>query len=160
MNEFQRTVWFSSLVFLLALVFAVVSFGYPADSSAFPRAISTILALLAGADLVRSLRGWNNVRHAPGDSSPDAETSASLDRGRHLRTALLVFVSAPLYIGMVQVFDFEIATFVYLLTGMFVLGVRNPILVVVISVSVMLIVKVLFFVLLDVSRTTTILFGS
>lgn len=160
MNEGQRSVWVSLLVLLMALICTVASFSFPADSSAFPRAVSAILVLLAVADLVGNFNGRNIVRQAPSEKRLDEVTSPSVDRGKQLRTALLVFASAPLYIGMVRLFDFEIATFVYLLTGMLVLGIRRPVMTVVISVTVVLIVKALFFVLLDVSRTTTIVFGS
>ena len=77
-----------------------------------------------------------------------------------LTAALLVFLSAPAYVVLARLFDFEIATFVYLVVAMYALGLRKPILIVAVSIGVMVTVKGLFFVLLDVTRSSTLIFGT
>ncbi len=143
---------FSLLTLLLSIVCMIVVFQYPADSSGFPRAVATFLMLLAASDLIRS----HSARRKTKRDSTDAVT---IDR-RNWTAALLVLTSAPVYILLARLFDFEIATFVYLAAGMYTLGERNPILIVSVSVGVMVVVKGLFFVLLDVTRTSTIIFGT
>lgn len=147
---------FSLLTLLLAIVCMIVAFQYPADSSGFPRAVATLLMLLAATDLIRSAAARRRPRHDSSDFGNDADAG---DR-RHWTAALLVFASAPAYVLLASLFDFEIATFVYLAAGMFALGERKPWLIVSVSVGVMLVVKGLFFVLLDVTRTSTLIFGT
>lgn len=156
MKIFAREDSFSLLTLLLAVVCVSVAFRYPADSSGFPRAVATFLLLLAVGDLVRSAA----ARRGLAPDSIDTAGSATPSDWRHFRAALLVFASAPAYIVVARLFDFEIATFVYLAAGMFALGVRNSLLIVSVSVGVMLAVKALFFVLLDVTRTSTLIFGT
>lgn len=143
---------FSLLTLLLSIVCMIVAFQYPADSSGFPRAVATFLMLLAASDLIRS-------RAARRKTKRDSSDAAIVDR-RNWTAALLVLVSAPAYILLARMFDFEIAMFVYLVAGMYTLGERNPILIVSVSVGVMVVVKGLFFVLLDVTRTSTVIFGT
>ena len=143
---------FSLLTLFLSVVCVIVAFQYPADSSGFPRAVAIFLMLLAASDLIRS----HIVRRK---TKGDVTDVAAIDR-RNWTAALLVFASAPVYILLARLFDFEIATFVYLAAGMYTLGERNPILIVSVSVGVMVAVKGLFFVLLDVTRTSTLIFGT
>ncbi len=147
---------FSLLTLLLAIVCMIVAFQYPADSSGFPRAVATLLMLLAASDLIRSAA----ARRKPKDHHGQFENDATASDRRHWTAALLVFASAPAYVLLARLFDFEIATFVYLAAGMFALGERKPLLIVSVSVGVMVVVKGLFFVLLDVTRTSTLIFGT
>ena len=72
----------------------------------------------------------------------------------------MVLLSAPAYVALVKLFDFEIATFVFLVAGMMLLGIRKPVLIILVAVGVLIAVKFLFFVLLDVTRSSTLIFGS
>jgi len=147
---------FSLLVLVLAIVSMFVAFRYPADSSGFPRAVAIFLMLLAASDLIGSAAARRSPKR---DSNDPADEAATRDR-RQWTAALLVFASAPAYVVLARLFDFEIATFVYLAAGMISLGQRSPLLIVSVSVGVMVAVKGLFFVLLDVTRTPTFLFGT
>lgn len=138
---------FPIIALAIALVCTVVSFAYPADSSGFPRVMSVLLLVLAVMELLKVFRAGNVFE-------------LKQEQTAQWRAALLVFASAPFYIALARLFDFEIATYVYLLSGMLVLGVRRPVTVVVVSISTLLIVKVLFFTLLDVTRAPTVFFGS
>ncbi len=147
---------FSLLTLLLAVVCMTVAFQYPADSSGFPRAIATFLMFLAVADLIRSVIARRNPAQILDISDGEAATG-----NRQYSTAvLIVFLSAPVYVALVRLFDFEIATFVYLVVGMMSLGMRKPVLIVSVAIGVLVAVKGLFFVLLDVTRTSTLIFGT
>ena len=139
----------SIITLLLGSVCLFVALQYSAESSAFPRAISVFIILLAASDLIKSARTGSFILR-------DGE----VDEPIQWRAVLLVFCSAPAFIVLVKLFDFEIATFVYLVVTMVLLGVRNPFLACGVSLGVLLIVKVLFFWLLDVTRTSTLIFGT
>jgi hypothetical protein len=156
MKIFTRDDSFSLLTLLLATTCLIVAFQYPADSSGFPRAVAAFLMLLAIGDLFRSVVGRRNSYPESSANEDDVVTG----NWPHLRAALLVIASAPTYIVLARLFDFEIATFVYLAAGMLLLGVRNPLLIFSVSVGVLVAVKGLFFVLLDVTRTSTLIFGT
>ena len=152
MNLVSREDTFSLFTLLFSIVCMIVAFQYPADSSGFPRAIATLLMLLAVSDIIRAAVARRKTKR-------DTTVTATIDR-RNWSAALLVLASAPIYVLLARLFDFEIATFVYLAAGMYMLGDRNPILIVSVSVGVMIAVKALFFVLLDVTRTSTLIFGT
>lgn len=158
MDRTQNAIIFSLIMLVIGLVCALVSFQYPADSSGFPRAMSVLLIVLCAAEFLRIQRshGWSASEQGHTDSGP---SPSQQERSAELRAALLVLVSAPVYIMLARLFDFEIATFVYLCGGMWILGIKNPLIAVPVSVAVLVIVKLLFFTLLDVSRAPTIVFG-
>jgi hypothetical protein len=159
MGRTQNAIIFASIMFAIGLLSAVVSFQYPADSSGFPRAISVLLIILSAAEFLRIQRSRRRAESQRGDTDGDS-LGPPQERSAELRAALLVLVSAPVYILLARLFDFEIATFVYLCSGMWILGIKNPAVAVSVSVAVLVTVKLLFFTLLDVSRATTIVFGS
>jgi hypothetical protein len=159
MGKTQNEIVFSSIMFAIGLLSAVVSFQYPADSSGFPRAISILLIILSAAEFLRLQRLRRRSERRRGKMDGDSSGSQQ-ERSAELRAALLVLVSAPVYILLARLFDFEIATFVYLCGAVWILGIKNPAVAVSVSVAVLVIVKLLFFSLLDVSRATTIVFGS
>ena len=153
MKMFVRDNLFSVLTLLLGILCISIALQYSAESSGFPRAVASFLVILATADLFRNARAQPQPIEASGD------TSSGNDR-KYLVAALLVFLSAPAYTILTRLFDFEIATFVYLVVGMYSLGMRKPILIVAISIGVLVTVKGLFFVLLDVTRSSTMVFGT
>ncbi len=148
-----RNSLFSFITFFLGACCLAVALQYSADSSGFPRAVALFLIILASADLIRTARGRTVAVDAP-------EEVSSWDDRKYLTAALLVFLSAPAYVVLARLFDFEIATFVYLVVAMYALGLRRPILIVAVSIGALVIVKGLFFVLLDVTRSATLIIGT
>ncbi|MFT5481745.1 MAG: hypothetical protein ACI9GW_000390 [Halieaceae bacterium] len=153
MLTFVRINLFSVMTMLLGVFCFTVALQYDGDSSAFPRAIAVFLLALTMVDLIRSARVQSPIEGiSEGVSFPGNR--------KYLIPALLVFLSAPVYVFLAKLFDFEIATFIYLVLGMYSLGMRKPILIVAISIGVLIAVKGLFFVLLDVTRASTLIFGT
>jgi len=122
--------------------------------------MSVLLVIFSSVELLRNYRLHARPAVDPVPAETDEQPAAGVEQAAELRAALIVFMSAPVYIVLARLFDFEIATFVYLLAGMLVLGIREPVKAVLISVFVLVTVKLLFFTLLDVSRAPTLLFGS
>lgn len=153
MTNFIRNSLFSLLTLLLGVGCLAVALQYSAESSGFPRAVALFLIILATADLIRTAQ----ARTVAVDASEEVPPG---DGRKYVIAALIVFLSAPAYVVLARLFDFEIATFVYLVVTMFLLGLRRPVLIVAVSIGVLLIVKGLFFVLLDVTRSSTLIFGT
>ena len=63
-----------------------------------------------------------------------------------------MFSAGVLYAVLISLLSFEIANFLFLAGGMVALGQRNPWIVVGVSLATMFLVKLLFFVMLDVPR--------
>ena len=147
MRALNRDIVFSLLILLISVTAGWVAFGYAADSSRFPRVLSVFLGLMALLLLVRSRRTLNEI----GTES----LRGQLSRGR---AAIIVFAAAILYALAIQIISFEIANYLFLVATMYLLGQRNPVVIVSIATATMLLVKLLFFFLLDVSRPQTLLF--
>ena len=143
MSALGRDALFALLILALAATSGWVAFGYAADSSWFPRVLSVFLAAMALLLLVRGLRS----------SGPEP---LSFD-GR-LRSAALVFSAGIVYAMLISLLSFEIANFLFLAGAMVALGQRNPWIVVGVSLATMLLVKLLFFVMLDVPRPQGVLY--
>ena len=58
----------------------------------------------------------------------------------------------------IQFVSFEVANFLFLVAAMTLLGQRNPMVIAGVATVTMLLIKLLFFVLLDVSRPQALLF--
>ena len=69
-----------------------------------------------------------------------------------VRAGGMVCAAAILYALSIQFVSFEIVNFLFLVVMMYVLGQRNPIVIACVATVTMLLIKLLFFVLLDVSR--------
>ena len=143
MGALGRNAWFALLTLALAIVAGWVAFGYAADSSWFPRVLCVFLGAMAVLLLMRSMRDDSIER---------------LASGRELRSAVLVFGAGILYALMISVVSFEIANFLFLAGAMLALGQRNPWLIVGVSLASMLLIKLLFFVMLDVPRPQVVLY--
>ena len=137
MITLQRDFVFGLAVLAVAIVVAVVSFGYAADSSWFPRVLSIFLGMMAVLLLFRSRK-------------PPA-VAASADQGQ-LAAALRVLAAGIVYALLIQVVSIEIATYVVLVGAMYFLGQRNAVVIALVATITMLLIKLLFFVMLDVSR--------
>ncbi|MDJ0712103.1 MAG: tripartite tricarboxylate transporter TctB family protein [Woeseiaceae bacterium] len=143
MGALGRNAWFALLTFALAIVAGWTAFGYAADSSWFPRVLAVFLGVMAVLLLLRSLR---------------EEAQEQLVFGRELRSAALIFGAGILYALMISVLSFEIANFLFLAGAMFALGQRNPWVIVGVSLASMFLVKLLFFIMLDVPRPQVVLY--
>ena len=156
MKSFVRDNSFSLLTLALSATCVVVAFQYPADSSGFPRAIAIFLMTLSIADLIRK----HSVRRHSDQVLKFSDGNTITSGPQYTTAVLMVLISAPVYVALVKLFDFEIATFVFLVAGMMLLGIRKPVLIVSVAIGVLIAVKVLFFVLLDVTRSSTLIFGT
>lgn len=141
MRALDRNIVFSLLVLLVSVTAGWVAFSYPSDSSWFPRVLSVFLGLMAMVLLVRSRK----VAVADDADFFDGQASQA-------RAAAMVFVAAVLYALAIQIVSFEIANFLFLVAAMYLLGQRNPVVIASVATATMLLIKLLFFVLLDVSR--------
>ena len=147
MRVLNRDVIFSLLILLISVTAGWAAFGYAADSSRFPRVLSVFLGLMALLLLVRSLRTSNAIG--------TVSLSRQLSQGK---AAIIIFAAAVLYALAIQIVSFEIANYLFLVAMMYLLGQRNPVVIVSIATATMLLVKLLFFFLLDVSRPQTLFF--
>ncbi len=131
---------FATLTIVIAIASGTVAFGYAAESAWFPRVLSVFIGMV-GALLL-----WNS--------------RASNDTGYNLnvKTALVVFASCVVYAIAIQYVSFEIVNYVFLVAAMYLLGQRNPWVIVAVATGTMLLVKLLFFVMLDVARPVGVLF--
>lgn len=147
MRALNRNVVFSLLVLLVSVTAGWVAFSYSSDSSWFPRVLSVFLGLMATILLVRSLETANvdDADYFDGQAAP-------------ARAAAIVFAAVILYALAIQFVNFEIVNFLFLVAAMYVLGQKNPMVIVSVATVTMLLVKLLFFVLLDVSRPQGLLF--
>ena len=136
MNALTRDVLFGIAMLLASAVAGWFAFGYAPDSSWFPRVLSVFLGLVALVLFVRSL-------------GRDGE---GLEVGGQLQSALIVFGACVAYAVAIQFLSFEIVNFVFLAGAMYALGQRNPLVIVGVSLATMLLVKLLFFAMLDVPR--------
>ncbi len=147
MRALNRNVAFSLLVLLVSVTAGSVAFGYPADSSWFPRTLSVFLGLMA---IVLFLSSRKTANTADADVFGGQVSQAG--------AAAFVFIAAALYAVAIQFLSFEIANFLFLVMAMYVLGQRDPIVIATVATVTMLLIKLLFFVLLDVSRPQGVLF--
>jgi len=147
MRTLNRNVAFSLLVLLVSVTAGSVAFGYPADSSWFPRTLSVFLGLMA---IVLFLSSRKTANTADADVFGGQVSQAG--------AAAFVFIAAALYAVAIQFLSFEIANFLFLVMAMYVLGQRDPIVIATVATVTMLLIKLLFFVLLDVSRPQGVLF--
>jgi len=142
-SDHARDLIFAVIAFALALTVGVTAFGYPVGSSYFPR---TLAVLMGGLALLFGLRTWR--------SRSDARTQVG-----GLVAPLATFASIALYVLAVGLVGFEIATFVFLMTSMLVLGrPRRPLLFAAVALAITGGLHVVFFVLLGVSAPDSLLF--
>lgn len=132
---------FALLVLLGSSCAAWVAFGYEPESSWFPRVLSVFLIVLSLVLLVGA-----RLRE---------RTSIEVDG--QLRNALLVFAGGVAYSISIQYFSFEIVNYVFMAAAMYLFGQRNPYVITVVSLAVMLLIKLLFFEMLDVPRPQGVL---
>ena len=147
MRALNRNVAFSMLVLLVSVTAGWVAFGYPSDSSWFPRTLSVFLGLMAIVPFLSSRKTANTA---------DADVFGG--QVSQAGAAAFVFIAAALYAVAIQFLSFEIANFLFLVMAMYMLGQRDPIVIATVATVTMLLIKLLFFVLLDVSRPQGLLF--
>ncbi len=147
MRALNRDVIFSMLVLLGSITAGWVAFNYPADSSWFPRVLSVFLGLMAMVLFLRSRK-----------AAEVSDVIGSDAQALQARSAAIVFAATVLYAVTIQFVSFEVANFLFLVAAMYLLGQRNPIVIAGVATVTMLLIKLLFFVLLDVSRPQALLF--
>ena len=139
MTSRSRDRWFAAVSLAIASLSGVVALGYPDGSAGFPLALCLFVGLLSLLLLVRSRAG-----------DTTAETS---DQGQ-LRTAAAVVAVTVTYTVLIRFVSFEVANYLFLVCTMLWLGERRILRVVIIALGMTLLIKLLFFVLLDVARPT------
>lgn len=142
MGAVNRDTVFALLVLAGSACAAWVAFGYDADSSWFPRVLSVFLIAMSLVLLVGARRQQHTAIEIRGQG----------------RNALLIFAAGVAYSIAIQYFSFEIVNYVFMVATMYLFGQRNPWVITLVSLAVMLLIKLLFFVMLDVPRPQGVLF--
>ena len=137
----NRDTMFALLVLGTSAGAAWVAFGYDADSSWFPRVLSIFLVSMSLVLLAGARRRQHDAIGLNGQG----------------RNALLVFSAGVAYSIAIQYFSFEIVNYLFMVVAMYAFGQRNPWVVTIVSLAVMLLIKLLFFVMLDVPRPQGVL---
>lgn len=150
---------FSICILLVMFPAAYVAFGYAADSSWFPRILIIFLILMAFLLLARS--GGFKTATTSDKPLPDTESNDQLpatQQSDQLKAAGLVLGSLIMYIAAIKLVNFEIASYLFMVVSMWVLGNRNPVLIAIVATAVMVLLKVVFFIFLDISRPSSLFF--
>ena len=136
---------------LLALYLGYESFGYPAESSFFPRTLSVFMGMLA-------LLLFSRLTLKKRRSGIVKDESSSGGDLLSLKSAGLVFTSIIAYGFLMSAINYEAASIVFLMSMMVILGFRKPLAVAGLSIGFMLLLYTIFFKLLGVSRPESIFF--
>ncbi len=144
MTELLRDRLFATLIVLLAVAGLLVSQVYSADTALFPRALCSLLLILA---LTLLWRSFTSSQPTPGNVAITAWGSA-----------LLVIAAVIAWVAGVMLFNIELATLLFCLVSLRVLGLRDWWWTWNTAAGLMLFVHLLFFRLLDVTRPDSWLF--
>ena len=159
MIGYKKDIVFSTIAIGFALITGTVAFGYPTESSYFPRALSVFLGLMALLLLVRLKLAKKNTRAARHTQQSqgviDEEKAAQIDQ---LKSAGFVFGAIIVYVAIMNLVNYEIATVVFLTTVMVSLGYRHIIWVPAISIGLTVFLHGVFFGFLGVTRPESIWF--
>ncbi len=152
MGKIQKDNLFSIGVVFIASLVGFVAFGYPSESSYFPRVLAAFLGVMALLLLVRT-----NVRRAPTSHQEDSGTSSG-GQVDQLKAAALVFGGVLGYLGAIKLVNYEISTVLFLIGFIFVLGYRNVVWMTATAVGLTLLLYVVFFNFLAVARPESLFF--
>ena len=159
MNGFQKDITFSLMAISMALVTGAVAFGYPTESSYFPRTLAVFLGLMALLFFARvKFYGSEAARTAPAERH---KAAAAEERGaqiEQLKAAALVFGSIAAYVGAIKLVNYEISTVVFLAAVMVYLGYRNLIWIAAVSVGLTAFLYGVFIQFLGVVRPESVWF--
>lgn len=142
----KRDAIFCGLALTTAMVIGGVSLGYDVQSSYFPRLLALFLAALAVLMGARTLKN-----PAPGK----ADTDMTKVRGQLLGFAK-VFGGVLLYVALVKLVSYPIATVVFLLGTMVMLGETNPLRLGLVAIMMTAVLYFLFFYFLGVTPPETL----
>jgi hypothetical protein len=137
----KRDSLFCALALLAALAIGIVSFGYPVQSSYFPRLLAVFLGALALGLGLRVLRG---AGRAEAETEP-AAIRAELAGFAKVCTAVLA------YLGAIQLLGYAVATLLFLLAMMLVLGGGGLLRLALVATGVTATLYYLFFIFLGVT---------
>lgn len=146
MHQHRLDKVFSIIAIFVASVLGVVAFDYTYESSYFPRFLALFVMAMAILLLIR-------LQLAKPDTS---ETIDGLTV--QLKTAISVFAGIAVYSLGIYVFNFELATLMFLAGFMAYLGYRNIVIALLVSLAVAALLYVIFFQFLAVSRPESLLF--
>lgn len=137
MTNQVRDLVFSGMALVIAIATGIMAFSYPLGSSYFPRTLAIIMGGLALLFASRTLRASGRVK-----LSPEGDVSA----------ALTTFASIALYVLVMRVVGFEVATFAFLVSAMLYLGgSRHFLLILIVALVVTAGLHLVFFILLGVA---------
>lgn len=157
MNGIDKDRLFAAGMCVAAVWLGYESFGYPAESSFFPRTLSIVLGLLALLLLIRlTLKKWISARNENGAAK--GSFISWENEWLTLKSAGLVFGSIIAYGLLMTVVNYETASVIFLAAMITILGLKKPLLAGGLSVGLMLLLYGIFFRLLGVSRPESLFF--
>lgn len=161
-NSSERTVSrlakdrvFASGSIILALYLGYQSFAYPVESAFFPRVLSVLLGFLA---LLLFVRISVKIRKDRARENASWEKSSFSSEFRAIRSAGMVFVSIVVYGVLLMLVNYEVASVTYLVAMMLLFGFKRPLAICGIAAGLTLLLYVVFFHLLGVSRPESLFF--
>ncbi len=137
----KRDSIFCALALLAAVAIGVVSFGYSLQSSYFPRLLAVLMGALA-------IGLWLRVSKGPAEAASEAQPAV-------IRAEVLGFAKVTaavlVYVAAIQLTGYAIATILFLLAMMLLLGERSFLRLALVASSVTATLYYLFFIFLGVT---------
>lgn len=140
--------WFASFMVAVSALLLVQAYGYPAESSQFPR---FLLVLQMGFSIILLVQAWR-VGPAPPPQDAPSDSWASL------YAPFKVFVAASMYVLAIEYLGYFAATALFLCAAMFWFGARRPVVVISVAAGFLLIVYALFVSFMGVRLPEGVLF--
>lgn len=153
MDNFKKDLYFAAATFICSALIAWQSFNYPVRSAIFPRSLSL---LLLGLSLILFVRGWRAV----------SKGKVEMEGAKHRLTiwtiaknpAFILFNALVLYILGIHYVGYLTSTAVFIGTTMFILGQRNPLSVIALTLFFTALLYYVFSRLLSVPLPVGLLF--
>lgn len=155
MGSMQNDHVFSIGAIFVAVLVGYVAFGYPTESSYFPRVLAVFLGFMALMLLVRT-RFFSAASSRKNESQ--AKSRLSEEQVDQLKSAALVFGGVLAYVGAIKLVNYEISTVVFLVAFILALGYRNFVWIAVTAVGLTLLLYAVFFNFLAVARPDSLFF--
>ena len=135
---------FCGAIVAFAVGCGAVAWGYPFDSSYFPRILSVLIALIGLCFWIRLSKSNTKKVHD--------------GRKEQARAALGVFGASAAYIFALQIINFELSTLLFISLFSFCLGCRHLLTLLVVSLLSTALLYGIFFEFLAVSRPESLFF--
>ncbi len=157
----QKDKLFAIGTICVALLFGTVAFGYPFESSYFPRVLAVFVGLMATVLLirVRLVKETASARSSEAGIPPQDNNEQQKDWIGQLKAAFITFAAILAYAAGIMIVNYEIATLAFLTILMLVLGYRNVTWIVVTAVGMTLLLYGVFFNFLAVARPISLFFS-